>query len=88
MLNSLQKYLINHNSKELQDFKYPFMPQCIIHVSITITKHSFSDKFYWYGRVDFENGNTKGKQRFGDSDDFESLVHEMNEFIKSLEGQK
>ncbi len=37
----------------------------------------------WSASVEFKNGNTEGTQKFS-GDDFNVVVFEMNEFLKSL----
>ena len=60
-------------------FKVDKIQSVAIHISTSINGHK-----YCWGYVEFKNGNTEGKQKFENRDDFNALVKEIQAFIQTL----
>ena len=70
----------------LSTIKDPFNKDCIKDIDIHITTSwSTPPKRYCWATVTFQNGNTKGEQRFGNHDDFKTLMTEVQVFMDELE---
>ena len=63
--------------------KDPFNKSKITSVSVRYSKGFFNDKFTAYGRVEFEDGNTKGEQQFT-GDTFDDVVLSIKSMIENL----
>lgn len=66
---------------ELDALKNPFASDCISRVSLNWGAWS---KHEWRGRIEFENGDTKGEQGFT-SPELGSLIQKMETFAKTLD---
>ena len=64
----------------------PFKKECVIDILIRYTISNFSGKGYWYGKVEFKNGNTQGLQEFigYTPEDFKRLVKDIENFVNTL----
>ena len=70
--------LIGDEENSVSPFKDPFVKEGVKAIHI----HGYSAG--WSSSVEFENGNTEGKQRF-ESKDFNVLVNSIKAFIETLE---
>ena len=61
----------------------PFNANSITSVMLHSRKSLFSDKWIHSGNVDFENGRTKGEQKF-EGKDIDDVLIQIREFIKEL----
>lgn len=75
------------NQQQVSLLKDPFKQDCIHQVYIIMDTNMFSpyDK-YWWAKVSFVNGNTKGEQKFGNykPDEFDKMIAEIKSFTDSL----
>lgn len=77
--------LLGMSGKEspLSVIKDPFSKNKIENVHLHITKKWVGEGYNFSGTVEFQNGNTKGKQRFtGES--FDDVVMQIKAMIDSL----
>jgi len=63
--------------------KDPFDSKCIKTISMICDKDIFTEKFDFYGYVEFKNDNTEGKQRFT-AGNLGELYMKIAEFCESL----
>jgi len=64
--------------------KDPFNSESMTVFSVNCYKGAFIDKSWRYkGRVEFENGDTKGEQHF-EADSLQNLLIKMEAFVKEL----
>lgn len=65
----------------------PFDTNSITSVCLQSRKSLFSDKWIHTGTVDFENGRTKGEQRF-EGKDIDDVLTQIREFVQELVDKK
>lgn len=67
----------------LAGFKDPFQKDCVIRVSTWCAKLTFGGGWTYTGTVEFQNGDTKGEQKFkGES--LANVLQKMEVFVQSL----
>lgn len=76
---------IKEGRKGLSDLKDPFRSDCVKRFSTWCAK-LWSGKWTYTGTIEFQNGNTKGEQKF-DAENFGGLLKKMEIFIEELEKQ-
>ena len=77
--------LLNKKEEEkLSIIKDPFSKDCIVAFDLNMMTSFFSGKKLFYGSVSFKNGDTEGKHKTKDHDNFESLYLEMKQIIESV----
>lgn len=74
---------IQIGEQKLSLVKDPFNKTNITLVRVSYRKSHFDDSWMAIGKVEFENGNTKGGQEF-ESDTFDNCTKQIKEFIDSL----
>jgi hypothetical protein len=64
--------------------KNPFIKNCVTDIRVSYGKSMFSDDWSANGKVCFENGQTKGEQKFK-AKTFDEVVIQIKHFLKELE---
>lgn len=72
----------NATGKELSVIKDPFNKQGVADISIRRT--SWGSSWFWYGCVEFQNGNTKGEQRTPHCNTFEEVLSQVKIILDSV----
>lgn len=67
------------------EFKDPFKPDKV--KMIAIYYMSSRTKFTWSGKVEFENDNTGGEQKFNNCKTLEEVAYKIKNFIGSLQDE-
>lgn len=80
MLNLLQTRKGHDRPSELRD---PFQKDSFDKMLIASRHRIGSGKIYFWGEIQFQNGNTSGAQRF-EADTFLELVQQMENFANQL----
>ena len=76
--------IIDIKGKAISDLKDPFSEECIREVHFSCYKQRiFTGGEYYSARVEFVNGNTKGRQDF-EAESFPALVKKVETFVKEL----
>lgn len=70
------------NNHTLSIIKDPFLKDCV--GNIGINRSSWGGKYYWWGRVEFINGNTKGEQKTPDCETFEEVLSAVKQILNSI----
>lgn len=78
-----QLFNSNHAAPPPSVIKDPFNKNQI--TSILIKFNGEYRQSYWYGVVEFRNGNTRGEQRTKDCSSYEELMIEMKAIYDSLD---
>lgn len=76
---------LREQTSRISDLKNPFFADKVIRFSTYCSKSTFSGWSY-SGVIEFENGNTKGEQKFK-GEDFAGLLKKMETFMNELEKQ-
>lgn len=76
------------NKDTVSIIKDPFNKECIDSIFIAISTNHFTKEKYCWATVDFKNGKTEGKQKFGNHTDFKVLITELQAFMDSLQSQQ
>ena len=71
-----------NNNKSLSVIKDPFLKDKVTDITIRYT--SWSNKFYWYAKIQFKNGNTSGEQITPDCDTFEEVLAQIKIIEQSI----
>ena len=76
--------MLDIHAGALSDLKNPFSAECIEVVHF----HCYNRRLFggqrFLATVVFENGNTKGEQKF-EADSFKVLVEKVDQFVKGLD---
>ena len=75
----LEKYL----SKKPTILNDPFEADNIVDITVYSRRNPYNGSVFNRGTVEFQNGNTKGEQRFEGSS-FDDIVLQIKSFIESL----
>lgn len=73
---------IHDQASRISDLKNPFMADKVIRFS-TYCNAGWGGQWSYTGTIEFQNGNTKGEQKFK-GDDFGSLLKKMEQFMADL----
>lgn len=73
-------------ANRISDLTNPFMSDKVIAFRAYCNKSAFSGSWSYNGSIEFQNGNTKGEQKFS-GPDFASLLKKMETFMAELEGE-
>ena len=65
----------------------PFVQDSLKSVSINYNKSSFDNSTYWYARLSFENGATKGEQRIDNCPTFEEIVVKVKQILDEVKNK-
>lgn len=65
----------------------PFVKDSLKSVSINYMKSSFNDSSYWYARLSFENGATKGEQKIDNCPSFEEIVVKVKQILDEVKNK-
>lgn len=80
----LEIFKTQEQQKQFVDtYQDPFKSDKIECVSFWVRKNAFCEGMSVYAHIDFVNGNTKGEHKIIAAD-FQTLVRQVDEFIKSL----
>ena len=61
----------------------PFKKDKVKSIWLHYSRIMFSDKYAWKGSIEFENGNTSGKQSFEETE-LPDILFKMQQFLDSL----
>ena len=74
---------IKEQANRLSDLKNPFMADKVIQFTTFCMKSSFSGEWSYTGKIEFQNGDTKGEQKFS-GEDLAALLRKMELFMAEL----
>lgn len=80
-MNLLSMFNKTDNDK-ISVISNPFTKESVSSISIYYRKWSGGN--YWYSRVEFENGNTKGEQRTPECATFEEVIIHLKQVLESI----
>lgn len=76
---------LREQANRISELTNPFEADCIIRLSTWCAKNGWSGWRYT-GTIEFENGNTKGEQKFS-AENFGALLKKMELFVEELKAE-
>lgn len=72
----------NITGNEISIIKDPFKKDCVGDIGIYYM--SSCSVAYWWAKVEFKNGNTKGEQRTPDCKTFEDVITHLKQILNTI----
>lgn len=75
--------MLNLNNSKPALHVDPFKKDKVTSISLYYSRVLFSNKYSWVGRIEFENKDTSGKQKF-EEESLPDILSKMQQFLDSL----